>query len=117
MRFLPWLVLALVTVAVWPWLAPVRAQEAEDGFEYSIAKVGKVTSFVRQKDGKSRLYFSLQFQIKRTKDKSVVTSIPRDDIRIYEDNKEVLNLELLQPKNEPLTAILAIDISGSMERD
>ena len=65
------------------------------------------------RDGK--LYVRLQFKIKKIADSSVVTNVDKREIVIREDGKKVKDLEIYQPATtEPLTAVMAMDISGSM---
>jgi VWFA-related protein len=97
---------------------PAAADNAAEAVEYNVdIDQGSVFSSMREKDGKGARYVSLQFQIKRLRDNSVVTGVSKDDIVVTEDGKKVANLEIHQPKVQKLTTILVMDVSGSMERN
>jgi VWFA-related protein len=113
MRHLPWLALALVAVAAWP--AAGHTEPAE--FDYKVEIDPKsVFSTVREKDGNSARIVSLQFQIKRLREGDVIIGVPREEILVEEDGQKVAGLEVIQPRGQKLSIVLAMDISGSMAR-
>jgi VWFA-related protein len=62
-----------------------------------------------------KLYVRLQFKIKKIADGALVTNVDKSEIVVREDGKKVKDLEIYQPATtEPLTAVMAMDISGSM---
>jgi VWFA-related protein len=64
--------------------------------------------------GNSALYVTVQFMITRA-DGTPVFDVPPDEIVVKENDQIVKKLEVRPPTSlEPLTAMLAIDISGSM---
>ena len=74
-----------------------------------------VYSAIRPREGKNARVVGLQFQIKHIADqKTDVTFLP-EEIRVFEDDKPVLNLQILAP-SQKLSVVLALDISGSMAR-
>jgi VWFA-related protein len=63
--------------------------------------------------GKPTLYVTMQFKIIR--DGQATNDVLPNEIRVFEDQRPVTNLEIHTPAAlEPLTTVLAIDISGSM---
>jgi VWFA-related protein len=66
------------------------------------------------KDGQDTLYVSVQFLI-RHPDGRPAYDVPPNEIIVREDGQVVNNVEIHTPTGlEPLTVVLAIDISGSM---
>jgi VWFA-related protein len=97
---------------------PAGAYDAAEGVEYRVdIDQRSVVSAMREKEGKNSRYVSLQFAIKRLRDDSVVTSVPKEEILVTEDGKKVAGLEIHQPKIQKLTTVLVMDVSGSMERN
>jgi VWFA-related protein len=97
---------------------PAAAQDNPSPVAYSIDVVpGSVFSRIAEKDGKQARFVSLQFHVRRLRDKAAVTSIPPKEIVVEEDGRPVLNLEIFQPKAQDLTTVLVMDVSGSMERN
>src|SRR5262245_56793929 len=77
---------------------------------YKIEKEGHVHQFTR--DGK--LYLKVQFKILGS-DSQMALDVLKDEILIEEDGKPVTTLEIQQPTAlDALTAVLALDVSGSM---
>ena len=72
---------------------------------------------MRDEPGKKGLYVSLTFQIHRSNEKTPATDVKRDEIEIREDGKLVDELEIVQPRTQALTTVLAIDVSGSMKNN
>lgn len=71
---------------------------------------------VRRPDaqGKSTLFVTVQFQITGANGE-LADDVRPDEIVIKEDGRKVTSVDIQPPTaNEPLTALLAIDISGSM---
>jgi VWFA-related protein len=63
----------------------------------------------------NKLFVQLYFRIKRLSDGALANNVPKEEILIREDGRPVRELELHQPAgSEPLAAVLALDISGSM---
>jgi VWFA-related protein len=70
---------------------------------------------VRLVPREDRLLVQLHFRLKRLADGALVNNMAKDDFAIREDGQSVRMLELQQPAgSEPLAAVLAMDISGSM---
>jgi VWFA-related protein len=109
MRHLPWIALALLSLA-----APAAAQ-ADAEYQVEIDP-RSVFSAVRDKGGRNARFVSLQFQIKRLRDASVAIDVPREELVVEEDGKPVAGLQVHQPKLQKLTVVLAMDVSGSMAR-
>lgn len=66
-------------------------------------------------DGKPGMYVTVQFRIKRASDGKLVRDVGKDDILVQEDGRRVEPVDFHGPEAAgPLTAVLAIDISGSM---
>ncbi|HEY1860558.1 MAG TPA: VWA domain-containing protein, partial [Gemmataceae bacterium] len=91
----------------------VQAQ-ATDGFPYKVEIVDKVLAVTREKEGKQGLYVTVKFKILRTADNKPALDIGNSEIRVKEEGKPVADLTILQPQSRDLTAMLAMDISGSM---
>ncbi len=103
----------LIALALLASPAATRAQDVD--YEVVIDQKSLVSA-MRERDGKMGRYVSLQFQIRRLKDREVVVNIPRELIVVREDGEKVKELEVFQPNNQPLTVMLAMDVSGSMAR-
>jgi VWFA-related protein len=117
MRTVLLIAVGLLSLAV----APAPAQDAE-GVDYRIdieKKDGTPIAFsaIKQKDGKGVRYVTIHFQIKRLRDNAIVTSVPKEEIKVEEDGLPVANLEIHQPKGQKLTVVMVLDISGSMARN
>lgn len=104
--WLAWVILLLAGISV-------EAQEPAYRVEVDSRSV---FSSIRESEGRPARQVSLQFQIKKTSDGSVSLDVPAEQIRVEEDGRSVEGLEILAPKVSRITAILAIDISGSMAR-
>jgi Mg-chelatase subunit ChlD len=72
-----------------------------------------------EKTGQKELRMTLQFQVRRLNaDGSggqVTTEVPAENIVVRENGRVVKKREITRPQSEALTAVLALDISGSME--
>lgn len=92
---------------------PVAAQQANRSHLYQIElEKDRPVRLVARED---RLLVQLHFRIKRLADGALVNNIAKDDFAIREDGQPVRVLVLQQPAgSEPLAAVLALDISGSM---
>src|SRR5262245_44177459 len=113
MRHLPWATLAIVTLLA----CPAAGQDAAAEADYKVEIDPKsVFSTIREKDGRGTRIVSLQFQIKKIRDGSIDISVPKEEIVVEEDGKKVAGLDVIQPKGQKLTVVLAMDISGSMAR-
>jgi VWFA-related protein len=79
----------------------------------------KVFAVRKEREGKQGLWVTVQFKLWRVRPDGtageVATDVPRDEIAVTEDGRPVANLEVLQPRAQRLTTVLALDISGSME--
>jgi VWFA-related protein len=107
----PFLALALVGLMATPAPAETRP-DAAFGVEIDPRSV---YSAVRPREGKNTRVVGLQFQIKRLADQKIDVSFLPEEVRVFEDNKPVLNLQILAP-SQKLSVVLALDISGSMAR-
>jgi VWFA-related protein len=92
---------------------PPAAGEA-GGIRYKI-QIDSVFPSSREFHGAPALYVMVQFQVLRADGGAVATDVTKEDIVVEEDGKPVQDLEILQPRVEKLTTVLALDISGSME--
>lgn len=98
---------------------PAVAAAKDEAPIYSIeVDPRSVVSAIRERDGKAGRYVSLQFKILRVgetdREKATVTTVTKEEIRVDEDGLPVLELDLFQPRNQELSVVLAIDVSGSM---
>ncbi len=110
-------VVFLATVLVCPVSAESRPEPgAKPTYRLEIDTDRSVYEPRVQPDGKRLYYFSIPFRIRRLEDKLVDTSVPREEIVVREDGAEVLDAEIFQPRSSPLTMLLALDISKSMDR-
>src|SRR5688572_4263089 len=100
--------LPLVLLALAAWPAAGRAQDPV--YEVEIDQKSVVSAF-REREGKRARYVSLQFKLVRTKDRSLDTSVSKERIVVLEDGKKVKELDIFQPSNQPLTVMLAMDVS------
>ena len=97
---------------------PGAAQTDDGSADYRIDIDQKnVLSAIRERDGQRGLFVSLQFQIKRLRDDGLVTDVPREEIVVEEDGQRVAGLEVLQPRGQKLTVVLAIDSAAADGRD
>lgn len=102
---------------MWTLLAALALGQPADGVDYTVTiDPSSLVPVMRERDGKAGRYISLTFQLKRAGDGTVVTDVAKEEIVVEEDGKKVLELEILKPNAEALTVVLAIDISGSMDR-
>jgi VWFA-related protein len=111
------LVLLIATGLLGLTLVPSPARAADD-VEYTVEIVkekGKPVVFSRIV-GDER-HVTVDFQIKRIRDREIITSVPKDEIVVKEEGKTVAIIDLKQPKAQALTVVLAMDISGSMARN
>ncbi|MFL5244406.1 MAG: vWA domain-containing protein [Gemmataceae bacterium] len=75
----------------------------------------RVHSAIRERQGKAERYVTVEFTVKRTSDGEPVADIGKDELKVLEDGLAVNDLEIYQPSTQdPLTAVLTLDISGSM---
>jgi VWFA-related protein len=95
---------------------PVFAQPAATVL-YQVDKEGQART-TRDHRGQPGLYVTVQFTIKRAADGQLATDVAKDEIVVEEDGRRVTDLELQLPGAlEPLTIVLALDTSGSMDAD
>ncbi len=114
------LLLGLGLLAVLPAASPGGHPDSA-GPEYRVKIDPRtVVGFVRDEKGKKGLYVTLSCQVVRGGDKDqevVATDIARQEIEVLEDRKLVDELEIVQPRVQNLTTVLAIDVSGSMKNN
>jgi VWFA-related protein len=108
------LALVMASVMALPGASRAQATEYEVAIENSDKSQKPVVSAMRERGGKQERYVSFQLKIRRAGGREPVTDVPREWIVVKEDGKEVKELEIFQPNNQPLTVILAMDVSGSM---
>src|SRR5262249_7424578 len=110
--------LFMLTSAALLFLAvlPVGADKSDDAHVYQIDLLGRgEQGKVRLIPHQGKLLVQIQFRIKRLADSALVNDVPKDEIVLREDGRPVEELEIHQPAGaEPLAAVLAMDISGSM---
>src|SRR5262245_21177542 len=94
---------------------PAHAQEPDVEYDVKIVQ-GSVFTTMRNRDGKNVRLVSLNFHINRLGDDKPVISIPREEVLVEEDGKKVAGLDVMQPRAQELSVVLAMDISGSMAR-
>src|SRR5215468_6680054 len=111
MRTLPLIAAGFLALAA----VPGAAQDA-GGPDYKIDVEQKVFARTARKKGEDVRLVSVQFQVKRLRDGSVVTDVPKEEIVVEEDGQKVQGLEIIPPRGQQLTLVLAIDVSGSMAR-
>ena len=115
MRLLP-LLLATGLAGLMAMPAKAFDPSPSDGASYRVDVDQKsVYSAIRPREGKNSRVVGLQFQIKRLADEKVDISFVPEEVRVFEDGKEVLNLQVIAP-SQKLSVVLALDISGSMAR-
>jgi VWFA-related protein len=107
--FLPLAFLALV-------VCPAAGQTDNADIDYHVEMPKGVVSTVREKDGKNVRMIDLNFQIKRLRDQTYVTGVPKEEIIVEEDGVKVKELQIFPPRSQKLNVVLAMDISGSMAR-
>ncbi len=114
--------LAVIVVILLVSALPALAQKPDPLYRIEKEQIQKGTasedrvSVIRRLDrnGRPTLYVTLQFKITRADGQQVHDVLP-GEIVVLEDNRRVTELEIHSPTAaEPLTTILAIDISGSM---
>lgn len=68
----------------------------------------------RDRQGKPALYITVQFKITQSNGQ-LATDVAKDEIVVEEDGRRITELEIFQPRAvDPLSVMLALDISGSM---
>jgi VWFA-related protein len=68
----------------------------------------------RDRQGRPSLYLTVQFKITQANGQ-LATDVAKDEIIVEEDGRRITELEIHQPKAvDPLSVVLALDISGSM---
>src|SRR5262249_36706001 len=108
-RFL--LVLTRLLLAV----LPAPAQSSAD-LQYKIEMDGAIQTKVLNTDKKKGRYVTVQFKVRRA-DTADLADVPDTDrFVVYEDGREVKQFEIDRPHTGPLTTILAMDISASMDK-
>ena len=109
----------LVTLAAALLLAAVPVTAQDPGtlrYRIELDKDSRVVQSHRERQGKSALYVTVKFKILRP-DGQLATDVGKDEIIVEEDRRRVADLEIFQPRSlDALTTVLAMDISGSMEK-
>jgi Mg-chelatase subunit ChlD len=105
MRILLLVAVAMLLLAV----VPGAAQDGA-GTEYHI----KVNDQVRTEVEDRRLFVTVRFKIERDQS-TPPRDASQDEVVIREDGVEVARVKLSQPVVQDLAAVLAMDVSGSME--
>jgi VWFA-related protein len=77
---------------------------------------GNIQTKVLNTDTRKGRYVTVQFKIRRAGTDDLVTDVPREEIVIFEDGLKRDTREIDVPRTGPLTTILAMDISGSMDK-
>jgi VWFA-related protein len=110
MRVRPSLVAVVLACAALPVVAAAPA-----GLDYAV-KIDKVFAAVREPPGKpSALYVTVQFKLLREGDARPVSELGAEEaVVVEEDGRPVTDIDLSPPKANALTAVLAMDVSGSM---
>jgi VWFA-related protein len=97
-------------------LHPIRGQDTSSAVQplYRIDDL-RVHSAIRDRAGKPERYVTVEFTVKRASDGEPVADIGKDELKVLEDGLPVSDLEIYQPRTQdPLTGVLTLDISGSM---
>ncbi len=114
MRIFLSIALALWLVAVVPGAAPdtdpLHYQIEIDKDEHG---ENKVFASFRERNGKQALYVTVHFRVRRVSD-GQEAEVDKADIVVREDGRRVHDLEIFSPW-APLTTVLVMDVSGSME--
>src|SRR5262249_5621202 len=102
-----------VVLAAWLILATTAVAQIA-GPQYKIEKEGRVLQTTRN----GQLHLTVQFKITRPHG-DLALDVRKDEIVIEEDGQRVTAVEIQQPSVlDAVTAVLALDVSGSMaERD
>jgi VWFA-related protein len=105
--------MARISSALLLFAVPLPAQQPGPSHRYQIElEQDRRVQLLPHKD---KLLVQLHFRIKRLADGALVNNLAKGDFAVREDGQPVQVLELQQPAGtEPLAAILAMDISGSM---
>jgi VWFA-related protein len=104
----------LAASVVLPALAALAAAQGDTSpmpEAYNV-EIGSVVASPRTVGGRTGLYVTAKFTLRRP-DGTVTTDVEKEEIVVEEDGKPV-QAEISQPRTEKLTAMLALDISGSM---
>ncbi|HXG13324.1 MAG TPA: VWA domain-containing protein [Gemmataceae bacterium] len=102
--------LTILLLAALPLPAP-----AQGGVEYTIEVDGPIRSHVVNTPEKRGRYVTVCFKVLRNDTGAVVKQVPNiDKFVVYEDGRLVRQMEVEAPETGALTAVLALDISGSM---
>jgi Mg-chelatase subunit ChlD len=111
MRAHPFLVALVLSCATLPVVAQAPADR-----DYDLQITDKVFSAVREPPGQPKaLYVTVQFKLARAGDRKLATDLGGDEkIVVEEDGKPVAEFQLVPPKANALTTVLAMDVSGSM---
>lgn len=93
---------------------PVGGQEPKAAVKYKI-DIDSMVPSMRPYKGRDAVHVTVQFRIRDVGSGGIVTDVPEQDILIEEDRREVAKVDFFQPQgNSNLTAVLALDTSGSM---
>jgi VWFA-related protein len=112
MRYVPLSAVILLFLAVFS----VGADDDSNAYVYKIEMESREGNTVRRIPRDGKLFIQVQFKIKQLRDGACINNVPKDEIVLREDGRPVAQLEIQQPAgSEPLAAVLAMDISGSMD--
>jgi VWFA-related protein len=88
---------------------------AQGPFQYKIVTEPNVLTAAQNSAGKAGLYITVQFKIVSLAEGTLANNVDKDEIVVEEDHRRVTDLEIYQPRAlDPLTVVMALDISGSM---
>src|SRR5262249_45516767 len=107
----PLFIIALIPVGS----AKTAAQEQTGGQPLYRIDDLRVHSAIRDKEGTPERFVTVEFTVKRASDGEPVADIDKSELKVLEDGLPVNIVEIYQPRTQdPLTAVLTLDISGSM---
>src|SRR4051794_8632223 len=115
MRPLPLLLAIALAALIATPPAQAESRPAPDGAKSYSVEVDprSIYSAIRAREGKNTRVVGLQFQIRRLADQKTDISFLPEEVRVFEEDKPVLNLNVIAPSRK-LSVVLALDISGSM---
>src|SRR5947209_19525292 len=101
-------VLAMAVVALTLLAVAGTAQEAGTAaYQVQILPDG-VQHYFGEEDGRRGLHVQVKFRVLRQDDGSMATDVPRDEIVVREDGREVERLKIDAPGVRKLTTVLAL---------
>jgi VWFA-related protein len=103
--------LSLIVLALFALPGLVLAQA-----DYRVSRVKLVSSTIEKRNGKDERLVRLKFTVERTRKRVAGAKEAAQKVVIEEDGVKVHEVPLAEVKERPVTAVLAMDISGSMAR-